>query len=339
MDQESCDICGANAFRPLYEGYDRLHGCPGTFTVIECRHCGQLTLRPRPTPEQLSRYYPAEYCSHRPQPPPNPAGVLRWLRDLTYAAHFGYDTAPWVTRSRLAHAFAWLLTLPFRRAFPLLPRAEHRSRVLDLGCGAGAFLDRLKQLGWETHGVDISPEAVKIACSRGHRVVCGVLGDIAYADDAFDVVRANHVIEHLPAPTRTTQDILRVLKPGGLLLVALPSARGLVPRLFGPCTFSLEVPRHLWMFSANTLAFMLKQAGFTDVRVRRFSEPFLLINSWRYFLQEHRAPGTCRYRPLPEWRMRIYSLLLRPLLMLVDLFGAGDMLEASAVKPPGRVCR
>jgi SAM-dependent methyltransferase len=89
-------------------------------------------------------------------------------------------------------------------------------KVLDIGCGAGGFLDFALAHGCETSGVEFSTSAVRFATDRGHRVVMA-LSELDR--DFFDVVTAIDVIEHQYDPAKFLQGCVQVLKPGGVLIV------------------------------------------------------------------------------------------------------------------------
>ncbi len=104
-------------------------------------------------------------------------------------------------------------------------------RVLDVGCGAGEFLVRLRSEGIDARGIDADPEAVRAATAAGCSVHRGdaaaILEAMAREGLRFDAVVLSHVVEHLD-PERALalfDRIHAVLGPSGLLLVATPDVR------------------------------------------------------------------------------------------------------------------
>jgi SAM-dependent methyltransferase len=110
--------------------------------------------------------------------------------------------------------------------------AQERAEVADLGCGSGMILCdvlALKTL-WRGHGLDISPAAVNYARRLSeHKKIANRaefrVGDIArlpYTNQSLDLVIASEVIEHLPEPAQVINEIARVLRPGGQLILTMP---------------------------------------------------------------------------------------------------------------------
>lgn len=102
---------------------------------------------------------------------------------------------------------------------------ERPLRILDAGCGTGGMLDQYKTLpDLEVTGVDFSPEALSFSHKRGHsRLAGGDLTCLPFRSGSFDVVSALDVIEHIPDDSRAVDEIVRVLRPGGILVATVPA--------------------------------------------------------------------------------------------------------------------
>jgi SAM-dependent methyltransferase len=155
-----------------------------------------------------------------------------------------------------------------RRAF-LLANVEAGQRVLDLGCGEGAFTAALVEAGTNAVGVEVAARAVERA-RRAHPGLdfrhVPIDAPLPFEDASFDAVWVSEVLEHVADTARFLSEARRVLKPGGLLLVTTPPA-GRVRMLRGwP-----PDPRgdHLRFYTARSLRALLADFGFEDVRVRR----------------------------------------------------------------------
>jgi 2-polyprenyl-3-methyl-5-hydroxy-6-metoxy-1,4-benzoquinol methylase len=167
-----------------------------------------------------------------------------------------------------------------RRDF-LLRHVTAGDRVLDLGCGDGAFAAALVDAGAVVTGVDVAAEALRRARARAPQAQFEQVAEgaaLPLAEDAFDVVWAGEVLEHVADVVGLLGEARRVLRWGGTLLVTTPN----VPRLGlalealrgAPLEHRLD-PRvdHLRFFTARTLTSVLRDAGFTDVQARAHGGP------------------------------------------------------------------
>jgi 2-polyprenyl-3-methyl-5-hydroxy-6-metoxy-1,4-benzoquinol methylase len=155
-----------------------------------------------------------------------------------------------------------------RRAF-LLDRVARDQRVLDLGCGDGLFAAQLVAAGCSVTMTDVADEALRRARMRAPQADAAKLVEgapLPFAEDAFDVVWAGEVLEHVADVIGLLAEVRRVLRWGGTLLATTPwHGRLVVAR------DSHFDPRsdHLRFFSARTLRSVLCGAGFADVDVHR----------------------------------------------------------------------
>jgi len=97
------------------------------------------------------------------------------------------------------------------------------SKVLDVGCGGG-HLSYLLSNDCDVTGVDISSQAIDYCVKEVPNVVFKIMDaeDLKFSDEEFDVVCSNQTLEHLNNPKKSIIEMLRVLKPSGLLLVTIP---------------------------------------------------------------------------------------------------------------------
>ena len=153
----------------------------------------------------------------------------------------------------------------------LLPAG--RRSVLDVGCGAGAFLRFARDRGWKVDGTDIV--VTGLARRTGARLWDGQLPNINFdAERRFDVVRLNHVLEHFQNPLGELQHAREIVASDGILLVGVPNLSGVTNRLKHWQSRSyLKLKRwkhygalqHLWFFNPRTLGKLVQTAGFDVV--------------------------------------------------------------------------
>ena len=151
---------------------------------------------------------------------------------------------------------AAVLRLPLRllRRAGVLPGA----RVLDAGAGRGRLVAALAARGYNSEGIDAAP--------RGGDVARAEIGGHEASD--LDAVVLWHVLEHLGNPDAALERIRGWLRPGGVLLVAVPNAGSLQAHIAGARWFHLDLPRHRTHFTPAGLVALLGHCGYRVERVR-----------------------------------------------------------------------
>jgi len=145
--------------------------------------------------------------------------------------------------------------------------ARTTGRLLDVGFGAGTFLEAARRGGWAAEGVEMSPDAVAGARALGFDAFHGTLAEARYPEAHFDVVIASEVVEHVIDVRAMLEEIHRILRPGGLLWATTPHGRGISARLLGTGWSVVAPPEHVQLFSVGGLRALLRAAGFRDVRI------------------------------------------------------------------------
>ncbi len=238
-EEPGCLLCGGRRGLPLLEAPDNLVGGSGLwFAVVRCPDCGLCFTSPRPDAQSIARFYPNGYWSQRAPGPDllrhGPRPIKRWCR-------------PWRERR--------LLSRP--------------GRLLDFGCGEGAFLDRMRRNGWEVTGLDAMATPVqRVRTCLGLPVLVGSLPHPQLRPASFDLITMWHSLEHVHNPRAVLEGAYHLLVPGGKLLVAVPNIDSLAFQWFGASWFGLDLPRHLTHFNPTTLRWMLERTGFRVGAVR-----------------------------------------------------------------------
>jgi methionine biosynthesis protein MetW len=150
-------------------------------------------------------------------------------------------------------------------------------RVLDLGCRYGA-LTRAYLDGNHVTGVDVDREALEETAKLGVETHWADLDErFPFGDDAFDVVVAGELLEHVRDPEHIVRESGRVLRPGGRLVGSVPNAYRLKNRLRFLLGRAPESdPTHLHMFSPSDVRGLLHE--FADVQLHLISSRFLRIH-------------------------------------------------------------
>lgn len=149
-----------------------------------------------------------------------------------------------------------------------------KGKILDIGCATGIFLELARNDGWDVMGVEPSKWASDIA-RREYKlpVYYGTLEEAKIPDKSFDVVVCLDVIEHVSSPRRMVAGIKRVLKPNGLLCIVTPDVKSIVARILGEKWWHIR-PDHIFLFSRETLSYLLLSEGFEIEVVSRYGWRF-----------------------------------------------------------------
>ena len=149
-------------------------------------------------------------------------------------------------------------------------RVEGRpARILDVGCGTGANLLLLSKYG-DAEGVDISDDALSFCRERGlQKVTKGAAEELPYADGLFDLITAFDVVEHLDDDVAGLKEMRRVLRPGGRVLLFVPTFMF----LWG---LQDDVSNHRRRYRLPELSRILEQAGFEVERTSYANITFFL---------------------------------------------------------------
>jgi 2-polyprenyl-3-methyl-5-hydroxy-6-metoxy-1,4-benzoquinol methylase len=304
-----CPLCNSTKIEFLFANQDRLHRLPGNFGLVKCIECGLLRLSPRPKLSEMGFYYPGtEYYSYQTPARIRHRGALAQLRDqIRYCVldSLGYPQPDLhivvqFLRRVVAPIFFRSGTFGYGKSFP---EFVYDGRALDIGCGNGLFLSHLKNCGWSVSGVDLSDSAAKSAIDAFDiEVFVGNVEDAGFGENSFDFISLNHSIEHLPDPIKTLTAIYPLLKSTGSLYIETPNASSYNFRAFGPKWIHTDCPRHLFLFSPNTLRLALEKAGFEVLRTE--TNAYSAYSWFDTFTQEEALREKLPNRP----RLRTQSL-------------------------------
>ncbi len=272
-----CCLCGNDGEVLFRDLRDNLWNVPGKWNMIRCTSpaCGLLWIDPMPNPAEISKLYSSYYTHSQDNASRGLAfNLFECVRKAVLASRFGYTE---IARSgfwRFAgRALAYLPTLTDRvgRTVMWLSAAD-RGQLLDLGCGDGRLLARMKDAGWEVVGLEPDHKAAEIAAGKyNFQIHEGSLEEAAFDEAVFDAITMAHVLEHLPDPLATLKESLRILRPGGRLAIVTPNSASLGLRRYGPDWRGLEPPRHLHLFGPAAIRHAAERAGFAVKLIKSVS--------------------------------------------------------------------
>jgi 2-polyprenyl-3-methyl-5-hydroxy-6-metoxy-1,4-benzoquinol methylase len=304
-----CFDCGASGFT-IQENVKEPDGrISGDWAFRQCsnKDCGLVWLDPAPLETELWKAYTSYHTHTRDASGKMEKSLLSLFNRLV----------------RLVLLPLWLgngLRREMRYLRFMTLEHEPAGRLLDVGCGAGRLLNRMRKRGWEVEGIDFDPQATsKVAARYGIKTHVGDLVACHLPDAFFDAITMSQTIEHLYDPRLTLAECMRILKPGGKLIMTTPNINSVGAAEFGRWWRGWEAPRHLHMFSVDTLVRLTQKAGFEIIEARSYSADSagiyrvseynrakqqgsvsfparLWLVAWGYYkeLREHRRQGVLR---------------------------------------------
>ena len=199
---------------------------------------------------------------------PHPRDLAPYYTPTYYGGRHGL-TSRFCTRRRLRLLRRW--------AGPPAGRS-----LLDFGCGDGPFLLDARSQGWNVAGVERNPPA-----SAGFPIVSN-LDDLH--GQTFDCITVWHVMEHLEAPLPFLRRLRNHMNPGALLLLAVPNLASFQSRAAGASWLALDIPRHLFHYTPDSLAKALQAGGFA-LQELSYGELEYDVIGWSQSLLNRRLGG------------------------------------------------
>lgn len=261
-----CPGCEATSHEPVIEAADALGFGPGRYALVRCTACDLAYVHTRPTEAAMARFYPEAYEPYAPKEDEAEGAPPRRLALAVLRCDHGYPPQPPSRWDRWLAALGRprLSARQTQRWIPFVPGG----RLLDVGCGAGRYLVQMRGLGWHVQGLDLSAETAHALTARtGIDVRVGTLPHPDLAPASVDALTLWASLEHVHQPCAVLSEVLRLLKPGGLLALSVPNLDSWSFRTFGAGWYGLDLPRHLTHFTPRTLVALASRVGFRDIKV------------------------------------------------------------------------
>jgi 2-polyprenyl-3-methyl-5-hydroxy-6-metoxy-1,4-benzoquinol methylase len=181
----------------------------------------------------------------------------------------------------------------FRQAFRWLKGSRAEARILEVGCGNGAFLDLCRRAGFDRlRGLELNSRARLECREKGHEVSDQMIEQLGPSDGPFDYVCAFQVLEHVPDPIGFLRAAADRLRRGGKLILSTPNAASFLAR-YKWCLLDLP-PHHMSRWDATSFRKTADLLGLSIVAIR--NEPLAKYH-YRFFansLVEHFPPKSLR---------------------------------------------
>ncbi|MCK8491998.1 class I SAM-dependent methyltransferase [Spirosoma sp. RP8] len=251
----ACPVCGNQLFIPFLVCKDYLVSNQN-FTIEQCKECGFRLTNPRPDAASIGSYYKSDqYISHNDESSGLVSTAYRLVRNYTLQS-----------KLKLINELS-----------------GGQGRLLDVGCGTGAFLDTCKQGGWQVAGMEPDPDARAIAEKKLATTIQPNLGALE-GTQPFDSISLWHVLEHIPDLNETIPQLDRLLTQSGTLLIAVPNSNSYDANYFKEYWAAYDVPRHLHHFTPSTIKQLFQKHGLRLVGQRPmvFDAFYIAMLSTRY---------------------------------------------------------
>ena len=260
-----------------------------SFEIVECDDCHLLYTTPRPTADEIGKYYQSKnYYSHQE----NKNGFIPRLYEA-------------IKKVNIKHKFE-VATNDLK--------LESGGKMLEIGCGVGDFLHYAEQQGWECYGAEPSEDAVKILQTKTKIKVVKPEQIEDFPNASFDLICMWHVLEHVADLKWQIDQLKRLLKPNGRIVIALPNYQSYDAQYYKDKWAAYDVPRHLNHFSEEFMRKELNNCGLAYIKSEKLvwdsfyisylSEQYcqhkmaLLRGAWRGFISNLKARHSGQYSSL-----------------------------------------
>lgn len=256
---QPCRVCGGTTGNQLFTVKEMLHGTREQFEYLECGTCGCLQLADMP--EDLSQFYPEDYCCYKDYRKRANNGLRRALDSWLVGQSLPRETLS-AKLAGLVHPGLDYL------AWTRFAGVDRDSRILDIGCGSGKLLIRMSLGGFKVlDGVDPFISGDIVAGDSVHIRKIGVQEYIDSDPEKYDLVMLHHAFEHVPDPVETLQQAGQLMGPGGHLLIRIPVADCHSRDHYRENWFSWDPPRHTYLHTKESMKYLAEKTGFVIRKV------------------------------------------------------------------------
>lgn len=221
------------------------------FSIVKRQ--GQSYLETQPIPENLATYYESDaYVSH--------TDAADSLFEKTY------QSVKQITLKQKVRSIG--------------KPTIHKNKLLDFGAGTGDFLQFAGKKGWNVYGVEPNKQALKLASKKGLLIQSSLE---IFKEEQFDVITLWHVLEHVPNLKETLLRLQSLLKPEGILVIAVPNYKSWDAKKYKEFWAAYDVPRHLWHFDREAMKQLLpKSFSQTKTKPMWFDAFYVSLLSEKY---------------------------------------------------------
>lgn len=220
----NCPICSSSGCSPFLECKDNTVSRE-TFQIVSCNSCGFKFTNPRPSGLDLGKYYKSEeYVSH--------SNSKKGFINSTYQSVRKYTLL---------------------KKLQLISKYYKTGNILDIGCGTGEFLNTCKNAKWNTLGIEPDNDARNMGV-QNYGLDIRTESELKNLEpESFDIISMWHVLEHVPNLNERVDDLKRLVKPKGIIIIAVPNCNSLDAKIYKEEWAAYDVPRHLYHFTPKDI--------------------------------------------------------------------------------------
>ena len=278
MENIKCKICGNIKDNKMYNIKEMHFGIGEVFEYFECSKCNCIQIKD--IPENLSLYYPVNYYSFN-------CINENYISGIRERVHKYFK----IKRDRQIIDKSDLIGFIISKMKPVTNQKLNSLKdlnlklsdnILDVGCGNGEFLYELKELGFKNlKGID--PFLMKKTVYKNGLVIEKKrIEDLLDSENKFDLIMFHHVLEHIPNPMDILKICYKLLNTKGVLLIRVPVSEALVWKEYRENWVQLDAPRHLYIYSRNSINLLAGESCFKIDNIVFDSNEFQFIASEQY---------------------------------------------------------
>jgi 2-polyprenyl-3-methyl-5-hydroxy-6-metoxy-1,4-benzoquinol methylase len=290
-----CKICDSIKIECIHQDSWHFDGQMYDYTLWQCMSCNVCWVHPIPSASVFFSLYPQEYRSNQTRgidavAQKQYSDVKLLLAQKRFNKNFLVRAIP----SGLEYVTGRTFSLTLGVALQM----QKNARMLDVGCGAGGWLLAMHQLGYgNLFGQDLDDTSATHLEQHGIEFCHAPLEECIFSEHQFDLVRMEHVLEHIADPVEFLMSVRRLLKPGGIFVIGVPNIASLSFELTRLNWHALELPRHLFQYTPKALTCLANRTGYRVVQMQHLPVWQQMTNSVRtetkFFVRllKHRVIG------------------------------------------------
>jgi 2-polyprenyl-3-methyl-5-hydroxy-6-metoxy-1,4-benzoquinol methylase len=251
----TCPLCGKSDILPYLKTKDYFL-TNESFTISKCGYCGLLFTNPVPSEKDLEKYYLSdEYLSHSKAKKGAFSKIYNIIRNYS-----------------------------IRKKYQLISGFVTKGSILDIGCGTGETLKYFSDNGWLTKGIEPSDNARTFAVEKLGLSVEEEEYISTINSKSYDVVTMWHVLEHVSQLNERMQQLKKIVKDDGVVIIALPNYKSWDTQYFSEKWAAWDVPRHLYHFSKDTFSKLAQKHDLKIIEIipMKFDAFYVALLSEKY---------------------------------------------------------